>query len=178
MVGLMTPVSRIAVSPGTPIPRLGSAINPGSSRTVPAQRARRLCTTAVAVVTLLATSSCEKPTPLVTVHSGSSVAQSEPQVWCHPGQKFTAGNCAGDKTAPAKVVRVSGNNSVGVDVAAEVAEHGWYVATDKNRSDIQHELFYRLPLGLQTQGPLNIRVVALDRNRQARGLWLFTLVPR
>ncbi len=145
---------------------------------MPPAHHRTLAVTAAAGALMFGATACEKPTPLVTAFSGSSVAQAHAQVWCHPGQEFEAGKCAGNPNAPAKVVRVAGNDSIGIDVDAELVEHGWYVATKDNRSDIQREHFYRLPLGLQTQGALNLRVVALDENNKPRGVWLFTVVPK
>lgn len=144
------------------------------------RRARRCLAVAGVLAGLATTAGCEQPTPLVTVFAGGSLAQSPAQVWCRGSQQYARNNCAGDTGLRPRSVRVAGNDSVGIDVDEDLTAYGWYVVAgsgDKaQRSDIQRENFYRLPLGLARQ-PLDLQVVALDAGQRPRGLWVFTLTP-
>lgn len=143
-------------------------------------RARRVLAATGVLAGLASTAGCEQPTPLVTVFAGSSLAQSPAQVWCRGSQRYAKNNCAGDTRLRPKAVRVAGNDGVGIDVDKDLTAYGWYVVAgsgkNSQRSDIQRENFYRLPLGLARQ-PLDLQVVALDAARRPRGLWVFTLTP-
>jgi hypothetical protein len=86
--------------------------------------ARRPLACVAAVGALLALSACEKPAPIVTVVSGGTSVYKEANTWCFEDQ--TPPDCA-ERASGTTSLPVRAGETVGVDVAKELAEGGWYL---------------------------------------------------
>lgn len=122
----------------------------------------------------------ERPTPLVTVFSGGTSEHTEAICWGEDEPVVLEGEClqGQDVTIPVRAGRTIG---ISVDIAA--AEEGWvpFLGSEPlvpTREPLT-EPYYRFTLTEEqlSEGPLPLRVVALNEERQPRGTWAFELVP-
>jgi hypothetical protein len=158
-------------------------------------RAPRLLAAGTAAASLLL-SGCglEKPSPLVTVVSGSDFEDSEASSYCFEGQDPAKqpgeeGACAFDEHQP-PVVRVTPGEQVGVNVAQEIAEGAWVVTLQPvgaqgeqqgQASAVQDDHYFAFSPQFQQGAPLELRVRMLesaDPGAETTGIWRFIIAPR
>jgi len=135
-----------------------------------------------APLVLLALAACERPTPGVTMASGTTSVHTEAAVFCHEGQSAAAQDCAEDLDALG-VVRVRPGQPLSIDVPGEVADHGWVVVDPdtKQRSDVQDETHLSLTFDFARRPVINLEVHALDEvsdSATVTGVWRFQLVQK
>ncbi|NQU36738.1 MAG: hypothetical protein HQ526_03970 [Actinobacteria bacterium] len=140
------------------------------------------------VVAVAGLSACTKPTPEVTVVSGSTSAVAPALCW-EPDStvRDAVVSCIGESlTNPAGEVPeipVIPGNVVGVNVDPEIAEAGWTVAIDQtplSREPITETYFRFTYPDLQTVPAEGLQLSVVARGNSAdkdRGLWSFRLVP-
>lgn len=137
---------------------------------------RRLTATAFAVVALAGCGGIQKPSPGVSVYSGSDTIRLDAAVFCHEG----AEKCAED---PVKVARlkVTPGDTIGISVDSAIAKRGWYLATaTETESPKLTEHYYKFSVGreqFRESNAVNLQVVTLasEQTGQATGVWAFTL---
>lgn len=137
---------------------------------------------AVGVLLLLALAGCDKPTPGVTVWSGTSSDHREAQCWSSdPSVKVDPARCL-DQRGAIGSVDVTPGSTVGISVDPELAANGWYPAIGDKRLTNKpvKETYYRFALSeANLAQPLELRVLALGSAAEdVRGLWLFELARR
>jgi hypothetical protein len=136
----------------------------------------------VPALAVLALAGCEKPTPGVTVSSGTTSVHSEATTYCREGQSAAKSNCV-EHLDRVSVVRVKAGERVGIDVAKTIAEDGWIlVDTGANaRSDVQDELHFSYTPDFSRSPVIHLEVRSLDRvaeNATVTGVWTFQLVQK
>lgn len=140
----------------------------------------------LAAVAALVLSGCQKPTPLVSLVSGTRTVHSGAAIYCFEGQSAQAQNCRTGSTQPT-VLKVKPGAQVGVDVAKKLADAGWVVVlpgddqdpTNDQASAPQTGHYFAFTPQFQN-GPLRLEVRMLDRRRTNAptvGNWQFVLVP-
>lgn len=140
----------------------------------------------VAGLCALALSGCQKPTPLVTLVSGTTSVNTDATVFCFEGQSAEAQNCRAEAKTPT-VLKVKVGAQVGIDVAKEVAENGWVVVlpgddqdpSNDQASGTQDEHYFAFTPQFE-RGPLRLEVRMLDEGNEGAatvGNWQFVLVP-
>lgn len=155
---------------------------------------RRRAVAAAAAVVGTAGCGLQKPTPIVTLVSGGSSVYAEAARYCFEGQDPAAemgapGACSVEERAPV-VLRVRPGDQVGVDVARELAETGWFVsvtqpgADQPNRSGVRTGHYFTFQPPFQDNRPLTMEVVSLadpdpaNTTQRPTGTWTFVLAPR
>lgn len=143
---------------------------------------RRVVAVAGMLLALGGLTGCEKPTPLVTVVSAGDSVHREATTFCFEGQSPEQRNCRQDDSAP-PVLLVRPGDIVGIDVDKDLAESGWYVAVNRQRTAILDEHYFRFTPGGQDfqQGRLRLEIHAVEGEGDAArdvGVWFFDLVPR
>ncbi|MGH8867235.1 MAG: hypothetical protein ACRDYU_04480 [Actinomycetes bacterium] len=120
---------------------------------------------------------CEKPTPLVTLTSGTSSVHAEAVCYAGDGGEISERACR-QPASEARTLNVPVSSSVGVGVDPELADQGWRITINGQPAtqQILDTTFYRFGLSPQAfrQGPLELQVATVD-GRQLTGLWLFRL---
>lgn len=139
-----------------------------------------------ALAALLSLTACQKPTPIVTVQSGTTVVKSNAQIWCFGG--VPDAECRDDEaTVKATKLEATPGQLVSIDVSKEVADRGWVleqiVAGSPQQSGAyppRDDHYFTL-----TMPPLTteLRIRALDGQDEAdptqvTGTWVFVLEPR
>lgn len=149
---------------------------------------RRLLASASAAGVLLALTACEKPAPIVTVVSGGESVYAEANTWCFEDEALGSGECA-ERHEGTSEVPVRGNETVGIDVDAELADRGWYIELSDpsaeqaqqqpQRSEPQtgHYFTFTAP-NLPTGASLLLTVRTLAESGDDSGEWSFTLTPK
>jgi hypothetical protein len=145
-------------------------------------RARPLATAAAAALLLFGLAACEKPTPGVTVVSGTSTAHVEATTYCHEGQTAANQDCAQD-LEQVGIVRVKAGDRVGIDVDKSLVEHGWIlVDTDaKARSGLQDGHYFSYVPDFSKGPIIHLEIHSLDQlaeNAQVTGVWRFELIQK
>ncbi|HVM27166.1 MAG TPA: hypothetical protein VM433_05755 [Mycobacteriales bacterium] len=143
--------------------------------------------TSVAAAAVLALTGCERPTPIVTVVSGTTSEWREADVYCFEGQ--SGDDCSSHEVSTPRIPVTPGQR-VGVDVDKAVVERGWYVTLEApgsqgepSESEIQVDAHY-FSFPAPNVGPegLRLTVRAIDpedvRGGGTTGEWTFDLVPR
>ncbi len=144
-------------------------------------RARPLAHAAAAAVALAALAGCQKPTPGVTVSSGSESAHSEATVFCRDGQTVQKRDCV-EHLDRVSVVKVKPGERVGIDVDSALAKHGWVLvdADAQASSGVQDERYFSYtPQFAQNKGVVNLEVRSLDHvadDAKVTGVWRIQLV--
>ena len=133
---------------------------------------------------LLAGCGLEKPTPIVTVVSGGESVYTEANTWCFEGQ--TPPDCA-ERASGTTSVPVRAGETVGVDVAKELAEGGWYLELSApggdgeqqpQRSEPQRGHYFSFTAPSLAEGSsLQLDVRAVGEGEEPRGEFRFELVP-
>ena len=123
---------------------------------------------------------CEAPSPYVTVVSGDTVVKSEAVSYCFDDQTPDAGNCRNEDN-PVQTLQLAADGAIGIDVAKDLADSGWFAVVNDQRLPVQNEHWQRLQLpgnvfDEQGRAQLQIFKVEGDRNDAA---WQFILqAPR
>ena len=146
--------------------------------------ARRPLACVAAVGALLALSACEKPAPIVTVVSGGTSVYKEANTWCFEDQ--TPPDCA-ERASGTTSLAVRAGETVGVDVAKELAEGGWYLELSApgggeeqqpQRSEPQKGHYFSFTAPSLAEGSsLRLDVRAIGEGEEPRGEFQFELVP-
>lgn len=143
-------------------------------------RARPLASVAAGVCLLVGLTGCEKPTPGVTVASGTRSIHVESATYCRDGQTVEQKNCV-EHLGRAGFLRVKAGNEISFDVDKSIAEHGWILVLPElqQKSEVQDSHHLSLPLSF-TSGPiLDVEVRSLDRvasDARVTGIWRVRLV--
>lgn len=129
---------------------------------------------------LLALAGCEKPTPGVTVSSGSNAVHREATTYCRDGQTAEKQNCQ-ENLDEVGIVRVKPGERVGIDVSKALADKGWIlVDTGANaRSEVQDELHFSYTPDFSTSPVIHLEIRSLDKvadDANVTGVWTFQLV--
>ena len=146
----------------------------------------RLIAGLTAVLSTVALTACQQPTPLVTLVSGTSSVNTEAAIFCFEGQSAQAQNCRTEATQPT-VLRVKVGAQVGVDVSKKVADAGWVIVlpgddqdpANDQASGTQKDHYFAFTPQFEN-GPLRLEVRMLDDGNAAAptvGNWQFVLVP-
>lgn len=140
---------------------------------------RRTAALGLGVTALLALTGCDKPSPAVTVFSGSESARSEARCWDRSGETVDPNGSTCSNEEGIKSLEVKPGQTIGISVDTSVADAGWFVAVGQTRlSDTLDNTYHRFTLTDQqlSQGPLNLQVIALDDTKKGpRGLWFVKL---
>ena len=136
---------------------------------------------------------CEKPTPSVSVVSGSTFKSLPAACWNEENEPLPKGtNCAPGKAA---TIKVTPGSTIGISVDPDIAESGWIVDIDgqpvirqalsrQKLTDSYHRFVLRqqdfdaIAQQAAVAGKAVLRVSAVTgtgEKLQARGVWLFTL---
>ena len=140
-----------------------------------------------AATALVALTGCQKPTPIVTMVSGTSSVHRDATVFCFEGQSAQQQNCRTAEDTGPTVLKVKPGATVGIDVAKDLAENGWVVVLPGNDQDPsndqasgkQDKHYFSFTPQFES-GPLPIEVRMLDDGRTDAptiGNWQFVLVP-
>ena len=146
----------------------------------------RLIAGLATALSAVALTGCEKPTPLVSLVSGTTSVQTEAAIFCFEGQSAQAQNCRTETTTPT-VLKVKVGSPVGVDVSKEVADAGWVIVlpgddqdpSNDQASGTQKESYFAFTPQFES-GPLRLEVRMLDEGNASGptvGNWQFVLVP-
>lgn len=151
---------------------------------------RRLVAAAGAVVAVLGLAACEKPTPIVTIQSGTNHVFDEAFSYCFEGQDPEVepgqeGACRTDADREPRVLAVDPGNQVGISVDVELAEEGWFIAlTDEDgqtqRLATTEGHYSSFEPDFNSSPTFRLEVRKLDEpvdGAEVRGIWLFTIVP-
>ncbi|MGZ4665176.1 MAG: hypothetical protein ACXV5Q_09095 [Frankiaceae bacterium] len=116
--------------------------------------------------------SCEDPTPLVTVQSGSTVVKANATTYVRDGEVKRS-------TQDVPVLPVHQGDKINIDVERNLAAQGWLVAFEGVQVTPvlkDHAASVWVPQFTQ-QGTLTMRVFAAPAtpNGDARGQWVFQL---
>lgn len=136
---------------------------------------------AVAVATLTL-SGCTKPTPTITVFSGTNSVHTEALCWAESGT-VKPGECLADVMANrdvsgVPVLGVAGGNVVGISVDPQVAEAGWTIAAVGGQPITPTPLttnYFRLTLDQIMTEKILLQITA--GGDQTRGVWVVQLDP-
>ena len=142
--------------------------------------ARPLASVVAGALLLIGLTGCEKPTPGVTLSSGTRSVHTESTTYCRDGQSAEQQNCV-EHLARIAQITVKPGNQLAVDVDKSIAEHGWILVlpTANQRSDVQdvHHFAYTPDFG---GAPfLDLEVRSLDHvadDASTTGVWKFRLV--
>ena len=142
--------------------------------------ARRLATAALGASLLLGLTGCEKPTPGVTVSSGTHSVHVESATYCRDGQSAAQQNCV-EHLGRVGIIKVKTGNEVSIDVDNAIAKHGWIlVDADANaRSEVQDEHHFSYTPDFRSGPIVHLEIRSLDKvsnDAQTTGIWKFQLV--
>lgn len=154
-------------------------------------RRRRPAAALGAVVALVALTGCEKPTPTVTLHSGSRTIHDDAFSYCFSGQDpakepGTPGACRYDTASrTAKVLQVRPGDEVLVDVDKDLADAGWYVVLrgrqgKQSRLATQQEHVTSFVPDFSASPTITVEVQKLQSpsdTAKSVGVWQFAVVP-
>ncbi|HUR52058.1 MAG TPA: hypothetical protein VMZ11_08035 [Mycobacteriales bacterium] len=131
-------------------------------------------------LSLLALTGCERPTPGVTLASGTQVVHMEATTFCRDGQSAEQRNCV-EHLSRVGLVRVKQGDSVSVDVDSSLAEHGWILvdADAKARSAVQDDHHFSYTPDFQAGPVMHLEIRSLDHaadDARTTGVWKFQLV--
>jgi hypothetical protein len=126
---------------------------------------------------------CEKPTPVVTVASGTNSRSSGAICWDSDGKALSQGSCDLG-SGRGEALEVAPGTQVGIDVTSDIAEHGWFVSVNgQQATNISRDLYGRIfmPsaafLGNEQRGLITISSVTED-GKGLRGAWTFAIKAR
>lgn len=142
--------------------------------------ARPLASVAVGALLLVGLTGCEKPTPGVTLSSGTRSVHMESTTYCRDGQSAEQRNCV-EHLDRVSQIEVKQGDQVAVDVDKSIAENGWILVLPvaNQRSEVQdgHHFAYTPDFGNVPFIELEVR--SLDHpadNARTTGIWKFRLV--
>jgi hypothetical protein len=141
-------------------------------------RARAAALAGALTLAVVGLAGCEKPTPGVTVWSGTSSERVQAQCWAFSsGGTVDATTCL-QGAAHVPSLAVGPQQTVGISVDPVVAAGGWYptIGTQRLTASPVTSTYYRFALGeSDLQQSLDLRVLALSGGQQVRGVWQVTL---
>jgi hypothetical protein len=151
-------------------------------------RARRAALLAAAGASVLALSACEKPSPGVSVFSGTSTEHSQALCWSFDGASLDSTACAQDVIEDALrgggvgTIPVVPGETIGISVDPTVAREGWtpVVGSQRLLETPTTSTYYRFTFPDLQEVPeagLPLQVVA-GQGDTTVGIWIFRLVPR
>jgi hypothetical protein len=134
---------------------------------------------AAGALLLVALTGCEKPTPGVTLSSGTQSVHMEATTFCRDGQTPAKQDCVEHLSRVAEIT-VKQGNQVSVDVDRTIAEHGWILVlpAGNQRSDVQDEHHFAYTPDFSAGPFIDLEVRSLDRvadDAQTTGIWKFRL---
>lgn len=149
-------------------------------------RARAIALTLCTVATM-GLASCSKPTPGVTVWTGTASVQQDATCWAPDSTAMSAvAQCIqqaiNDPNIQVPTIAVTPGDVIGINVDNEIAEAGWMPSVSQQGlapATLTQDYFrFTYPsLNTPAQGfLLTITAHGQDEN-SSRGLWLFRLVP-
>lgn len=153
-------------------------------------RRRRSVAVLGACAALLTLTGCERPTPLVSVYSGTTTLNDKALSYCFPGQDpakepGTPGACRFDAEGRTpEVLEVKPGDQVVIDVDKHLAESGWTAVLrapggQPGRLAVQNEHVAFFEPDFSRAPQLTLEVLKLDAPRddaRAVGVWRFVLV--
>ncbi len=156
------------------------------------QAPRRLVAVLGTAAALVGLAGCERPTPLVTLFSGTTSLYDHAWVYCFEGQDpaaepGTPGACRFDtQDRTQKVLEVEPGDEVLVDVDRDLVHTGWFVALrpregDAQRLATQTEHVTRFVPDFNRSATYVLEIRKLENPRddaRPTGLWQFALVPK
>ena len=142
--------------------------------------ARPLASVAVGALLLVGLTGCEKPTPGVTLSSGTRSVHIESTTYCREGQSAAAQNCVEHLTRVGQI-RVKAGNPVSVDVDKSIAENGWILVLPaaNQRSEVQDQHHFSYTPDFSGSPFVDLEVRSLDHvsdKALTTGIWKFRLV--
>ena len=143
-------------------------------------RARPLASVVLGASLLVALTGCQKPTPGVTVSSGTKSVHIESTTFCRDGQTAAKQDCV-EHLSRVGIIRVKAGNEVAIDVDKSVAKHGWILvdADAKARSEVQDEHHFAYTPDFRSGPVVHLEIRSLDRvanDATTTGIWKFQLV--
>lgn len=152
----------------------------------PSSRRDRTAQALVVGASVLLLTSCEKPTPMVSVQSGKSVDHVQAVCWSFDDAAAPLSTCnrytsPGALKAHEGVVKVHPGDQVGISVDPDVTAHGWVAVIGQQQLSATKvtDTYYKFgPVGDRdfAHGPLEMKVYAYADKGATRGLWVFRLV--
>jgi hypothetical protein len=137
-------------------------------------RRLRILSVAVAPLAVVALVACQKPTPGVTLQSGSRAVRASATVYERGGRQITGSHAV-------KVLKVHPGDHVNVDVDKSLADKGWSVTitsgTSKNdtvTTPVLHQQNFSFGAGSATS---DVVISERGSGTTPSGLWAFTLQP-
>ncbi len=141
----------------------------------------------VSVLAALALAGCTKPSPGVSVVSGTTTKHQQAICWTFEQDRLEPGMCAQEVVsefvsgARMTKIPVAPGQTVGISVDPTVADVGWtpIIGNQPLVSQPLNLLYYRFAypeLQEVPEGGLDLQIVAGSVD-QAKGLWAFKLVP-
>lgn len=145
-------------------------------------RARPLLATGAGALALVSLTGCQKPTPGVTVSSGTHSVHVEATTYCRDGQSAARRNCV-EHLKRFGLIRVKDGDSVAIDVDRSLADHGWIlVDADANaRSAVQDVHHFSYTPDFRAGPVIHLEVRSLDHvadDATTTGVWKFQLVAQ
>jgi hypothetical protein len=143
---------------------------------------RPLVTAAAGALLLTGLTGCQKPTPGVTVSSGTHSVHLESTTYCRDGQSAEKRNCV-EHLSRQGLLRVKDGDAVAFDVDSTLAEHGWIlVDADANaRSAVQDQHHFSYTPDFRAGPVIHLEIRSLDHvadDARQTGVWKFQLVQQ
>ena len=142
--------------------------------------------TALGLSSALLLSACEKPSPGVSVFSGSTSAYRDAVCWSFDGEPLGPETCAQDIVTQAlegeqvASLPVLPGDVIGISVEPKVADLGWYPVVGSQRLTQQpvFSTYYRFTYpDLQPVPPAGVALqVVAGQGTETLGLWVFRIV--
>ncbi len=128
-----------------------------------------------AALSLALLSACQKPTPGVTLQSGSRVVRADATLYVRDGKQTRSSGAV-------KVLKVRPGALVGIDVDGQLADHGWAVhitprqtdATTLDSANLKGQHHFSFTVGSVAT---DIVVSEAGSGGSPAGLWAFQLQP-
>lgn len=149
--------------------------------------ATRASAIALVAVAAFALSSCEKPSPGVSVVSGTTSAYREAVCWSFDGAPLSPDTCSADAVSEALAggtvarIPVVPGDTIGISVDPKVADVGWYpvVGSQRLTQAPVFTTYYRFTYpDLQPVPPTGVVLqVVAGQGESTQGIWIFQLVP-
>jgi hypothetical protein len=146
-------------------------------------RARRLVAVAAAAMVAAALTACEQPTPSVSVWSGTTTYRIPAACWSFDAEESLTSDdaeaCLEGATENARELEVQVGQRIGISVDPVVAENGWLPTIGDSRltADPVEVTYFGFAISEQdlSEGPLELRIIALSEEGQGRGIWAVRL---
>lgn len=156
-------------------------------RKVEGMTMRRMSMLVAAGAAVFALTACEKPSPGVTVFSGSTSAHSQALCWSFSGESLDSTACAQDVVENALrgggvgTIPVVPGETIGISVDPSVARAGWtpVVGSQRLLQTPSTSTYYRFSFPDLQEVPadgLPLQIVA-GSGESTQGIWIFRLVP-